>query len=190
MDAFIGEIRLMAIATFTPYGWLLCDGTLYNIQNYQALYAILGPSYGGNGTSTLAVPNLTGRAAVGVGLVTSDGFSPDFAEAGGDAAVTLSASQMPAHTHTVSTALVGPGQRLAAPGGNWIGGLVYMVNANPPRPPFTQVPEFASSASPTSTMDPRTVSPYLGSNGAHENQQPFVTMQYCICWDGYFPTRP
>lgn len=188
MDAFIGEIRLMAIATFTPEGWLLCDGSLYNVQNFQALYAIIGATYGGNGTSTFAVPDLRQRAAVGIGPVMSDGFSPDFGENGGAASVTLLGSEMPAHTHLVSDAVVPPPQRLATPGGNWIGGTVYIANA--PRPPFTQVDEFASGATPTLAMDPRALSPYVGSNGAHENRQPFVTMQYCICWNGEWPTRP
>ena len=187
MDAFIGEIRLLAIAQFTPQGWLLCNGTVYNAQTYQALYSIIGNSYGGTPPSTFAVPDLRGRAAVGIGQNPSDSFAPVFAQNGGSATVTLSQAQMPVHTHNINIANAPPAQRLAAPGNNWIGGLEYLPAATPP---FTAVDAFNSGGSPNVALNGGTLSIYPGTGGAHQNEQPFLTLQYCINYDGVYPTRP
>ena len=101
-DAFIGEIRMLPY-TFAPVGWLACDGQRYNIQQYAALYAVIGPIYGGDGSSYFQVPNLSGRFPVGMGQ--GPGLTNRrLASTVGESAVTLDQATIPSHNHTVVTA--------------------------------------------------------------------------------------
>lgn len=185
MDAFIGEIRLMPYF-FVPQGWLACDGTIYPIQQYQPLFALLGATYGGNGQSTFAVPNLQSRTAVGIGDDPVDPFDPSFGEVGGAETEALSTNQVPSHTHSLNAANVAATKRQSTAAGNLIGPLSTnsgspIVNAGS----FGAVP----AAMPV-TLSPFTLSPFAGGSQAHENRQPYLAMQYCICWDGTWPPRP
>ena len=101
-DQFLGEIRMVGFS-FAPVGWALCDGSLLPISQYQALFSLLGVTFGGNGTTTFGLPDLRGRAPVGMGS------GPNLApitqgELAGNENVTLSTQQMPNHTHLLSVA--------------------------------------------------------------------------------------
>jgi len=99
-DPFIGEIRMFA-GTFAPRGWALCNGQLLSISQHTALFSILGTTYGGNGQTTFALPNLQSRSPVGTG--TAAGLSSiALGEDNGVESVTLTISQMPAHSHQVT----------------------------------------------------------------------------------------
>ncbi|MFV3131417.1 phage tail protein, partial [Niveispirillum sp. KHB5.9] len=105
-DAFIGEIRAFPY-TYVPAGWLACDGSLHNIQQYQALYAIVGAMYGGDAKTTFATPNLYGRAVMGYSNTATPAAGGPYAVAAtlGQAVVSLTTSQIPPHTHGMESQL-------------------------------------------------------------------------------------
>jgi microcystin-dependent protein len=169
-DPFIGEIRAFGF-NFAPQGWALCNGNLIPISQYQALFSILGTTYGGDGENTFGLPDLSGRMPVhaGDGPATSD---VNLGQRDGAEVVSLQASQVPQHRHPLS-AVSDPGttnqisgQRLANSGA---APLVYA-------PPANLVP-----LHPDAVTD-------QGSGGAHDNMQPFLTMNYCIALVGVFPS--
>src|SRR3569833_1354169 len=101
-DQFIGEIRMVGF-NFAPAGWALCDGSLLPIAQYQALFALLGSMFGGNGTTTFGLPDLRGRAPVGMG--NGPNLTPvSQGQLAGSESATLSPGQMPMHTHIINVA--------------------------------------------------------------------------------------
>jgi microcystin-dependent protein len=173
-EPFIGEIRLLPY-TFAPYGWLSCDGQLLNISQYQSLFAVIGVTYGGNGTTNFGVPDLRSRAAVDQG--TGSGLTGrSMGQTGGASSVTLTNGQIPAHSHTAqgssSTTIVGTSSNnmLANPGGRSKAYAAY--NAG-------NVVNMSVAAIQSA-----------GGSQAHENRQPYLVLQYCIATEGYFPVRP
>lgn len=185
MDAFIGEIRAFPYM-YTPQGWLTCDGTLYPIQRWSALYAILGTTYGGDGKTTFAVPNLNGRVVLGYSsTATTDAGGPYLEGATlGQAAVTLTSAQIPSHNHSMmsqaSTArLTGPGTTAvpinpAYKGATRVYNLGMYVNAT-----LNPTPGAMSSAALS----------VAGGGTSHENRSPLLVMRYCINYDGQWPSR-
>lgn len=154
---FLGEIRLFAGNT-PPYGWFFCEGQLIAIASYDALYQLIGTTYGGDGTSTFGMPDLRGRAPMHVG--------PGFAlgQRGGVEQVTLTASQMPSHTH-------------AAGASSGFGttddptGMVPARNA-------AGTPQYAAASDTTlSGASMQTT----GGSTAHENMQPYLAIRFIIC---------
>src|SRR5882762_817586 len=128
---FIGEIRMFG-GNFAPAGWAFCNGALIPISENDALFNLIGTTYGGDGVSTFALPNLQSRVPVHVG--------PGFAlgQAGGAETVTLFASQLPSHAHLVLTTTGSPANAKSTPGGNFIADEVL---SSPPNPqPFTYAP--------------------------------------------------
>ena len=184
-DPFIGEIRLFPYM-FAPQDWFYCDGSLLPIQQYQALYAVIGTAYGGNGTSNFALPNLSSRVAVGAGDDPTDAFHPDFATSGGSETVGLDATTIPSHTHTLNAAITANPTRVATPGGNFISILTAKPSVT-----FVLGNSFKSGGNPVSAvqMNAATISPFNGGSAAHENRQPYQALVYCICWYGVFPVR-
>jgi len=174
---FVGEIRIVAFS-YPPHGWALCDGATMPIQQYTALFSILGTTYGGNGTTTFALPNFQGRAAMhwgsGPGLSTTA-----IGQAQGSDTVTLTAQELPAHTHILQggTVVAGDGsQQTATPSSAALYSLsnpqlAYAPDANPPVP-------FAPQAI-TQT----------GGNQPHYNAQPRTALLYCVALEGVFPSR-
>jgi microcystin-dependent protein len=168
MDPFLGEIRLTSFG-FVPRGWASCEGQLLPINANQALFALLGTQYGGNGVNTFALPDLRGRVLSHVGANAFVG------ERGGQEAVTLTAAQMPAHSHALEgvTDLANasaPGLALPATkgrGGNNLYGAAGSSNAS----------MHASSVAAS------------GGNQAHNNMQPYTVLQYVIALQGIFPSR-
>ncbi|MFG6460230.1 phage tail protein [Roseateles sp. DXS20W] len=165
-DPFLGELRLMSFAK-PPKGWALCDGQTLPIQQNQALFALLGTTYGGNGQTTFMLPDLRGRAPL-------HGATLPLGSSGGQEAVTLSTSQIPPHTHTlVATSELAnasvPGDAVPAAKGR--GGIDHYAPAG-------------SAA----TMDPGTIAANAGGQ-PHPNMQPFQVLSWAIALVGIFPSR-
>lgn len=161
---FLGEIRLGGW-NFAPRGWAFCSGQLLPISQNTALFSLLGTTYGGNGQTTFALPDLRGRVAVGQG--SGSGLSAvDLGEVGGVEQVTLLQTQMPAHTHPVRAAT--GAQTTNRPTGAYVGaGNSYSVSAD------------------TTLAAPDTA----GGSSPHENRQPYLGLNYVIALAGIFPSR-
>jgi microcystin-dependent protein len=165
VEPYVGEIRLVGF-TFPPMGWELCDGALLPIAGYQALFSIIGITYGGNGQTNFALPDLRGRRPAHIGQRDGVGYSPG--QAGGAETHTLTAQELPAHTHTV---------RAGDAGG--VAGLSGAVWA--PAPGGYGEPGAAVLASGTVTP--------TGGGQPHDNLPPFLTVNFVIATEGIFPAR-
>ncbi len=171
MDAFLGEIRIFA-GNYAPQGWSFCDGQLLSIQNYQALYALVGTSYGGDGVNTFAKPDFRGRLPIGDQQGT--GLSNRVVgQAIGHETVTLTETQLPAHQHqvVVSTTAANMSQVTA----NLIGGGLHYVSAG--ETSFTEGAMEAGTIGAT------------GGNAGHNNMMPYLVLNFIICLNGIFPSR-
>lgn len=172
-DPFLGEIRMFA-GNFAPEDWAFCDGALLSIAENDALFSLIGITYGGDGSTTFALPDLRGRLPVGQG--TGPGLKPRTIGAPfGTDTVTLTAQQLPAHSHGfVATTAIGasskPGNNLFADTGN---DDIYAPA--PENPPFK-------------TMNQQTVR-NDGEGTAHDNHMPSLAMNYIICLAGIYPSR-
>ncbi|MGE4369465.1 MAG: phage tail protein [Burkholderiaceae bacterium] len=164
-EPFLSEIRLMSF-NFAPKGWALCDGQLLPINQNQALFSLLGTTYGGDGRVNFALPNLQGRTPIHMGNWHTLG------ERGGAQAHTLSISEIPTHTHALTTS--NNNATTDTPGTN-----VVMAQAS------TDM-----YRSPTSlvAMNPGSVA-NTGGSQAHLNMQPFLTLSFCIALQGIFPSQ-
>lgn len=189
MDAYIGEVRPMAIS-FAPYGWIECNGQLVSITDYQALYAVIGTIYGGDGRSTFAVPNLNGRSPMGVGNAIGSGVGGPIGTLQGTEGVTLtSPNQLPAHSHTLTMENIllssGTSNVTAAPvpSGSWLSRPIHITSETT----GPAIPFMTQGVQPNTTLQPNTVGA-AGQAQPHENRQPFLTVRFCINWDGTFPT--
>lgn len=164
-EQFIGEIRAFGFG-FAPKDWAQCNGQILAINQNQALFALLGTTYGGNGVTTFALPDLRGRAPIHWG----NGFT--LGQAAGEENHTLISSEMPMHTHIVNGSNNGPSTKAPA-GALW---------AND-----TNAPAFASG-SPTTTLNAGAIG-VAGGSQPHSNMQPYTTLNYCIAIAGIFPSR-
>jgi microcystin-dependent protein len=164
-EPFLSEIRIMSFV-FAPKGWALCNGQLLPINQNQALFSLLGTTYGGNGQTNFALPNLQGRVPIHVG----NGHT--LGESAGEQAHTLSLSELPQHLHPLQASTVAanaptPSNTVFAPsGGN----------------------QFYGPATNLTTLDPGTVT-NVGGSQAHVNMQPFLTLSFCIALQGIFPSQ-
>lgn len=162
-EPFLGEIKIISW-NFPPKGWAFCNGTLLPINQNQALFSILGTTYGGDGRQTFGLPNLQGRTPVHVGNGVNLG------EIGGETAHTLNISELPTHNHVpVGSSTVGT---LTSASGNLWGSS----SANP-----------YNSASNTA-MNPSCVVP-AGGNQPHENMSPYLVLNFIIALQGIFPSQ-
>jgi microcystin-dependent protein len=188
MDAFIGEIRLMAIS-YTPQNWLPCDGRQVSFQQYQVLYAVIGNRFGGTPGQNFNLPDLRARVAVGAGNDPIDTFDPVFATSGGVNTVTLTSSNIPSHTHALIGAATGAANRVATGQGNWLSTPVSIPTTGANESANAFIPD-ATTGTPA-TLNGGSLSPYPGKGLPHENRQPFLAVQYFICVDGgEFPVHP
>jgi microcystin-dependent protein len=167
-DPFIGEIRLMSFV-FAPKGWALCNGQLLPINQNQALFSLLGTTYGGDGRVNFGLPNLQGRTPIHMGSGHTLG------ERGGEQAHTLSISEILTHTHTLKAEGSASAVRLSDPTGR----LSSPQEANN---------YGASGSTGNAAMSPGTVANVCGSQ-AHLNMQPFLTLSFCIAIQGIFPSQ-
>lgn len=158
---YIGEIRLFA-GNFAPANWAFCDGQLLAISEHDALFTLIGTSYGGDGVNTFALPDLRGRVPLHVGS------STPLAVAGGVESVTLTPAQMPAHTHDLRFAV--GGTPAASPAG------AYVAAAGPNL--------FASAVA-----SPGAATPGAGGSQPHDNMAPFLGLNFIIALFGIFPPQ-
>lgn len=171
---YLGEIRLFGFGR-VPTGWFACNGQLISIAENDALYALLGTTYGGDGISTFGLPDLRGRVPVHQG--TGTGLSPYvLGQRAGTESVTLIGQQMPQHTHTmVATTLTATAKTPAATLelGALNGDVLYVTDTS-------GAAAFAANALSVSAA---------GGSQPHENQMPTLTVQYCIAQYGVFPSQ-
>lgn len=178
-EPFLGEIRMVGFA-FAPVGWELCAGQTLAISQYTALFALLGTSYGGNGQTTFALPDLRGRVPINQGQ--SPGLSNyAIGQNGGAEVVTLVTQQLPAHNHTVSVSNQ-PGVQ-SDPTNN----ILAIVNEPTTRPP-TPYPTYSAASAATGNLAPTALG-NTGNGQGHENVQPFLTVNFIIATQGIFPSR-
>jgi microcystin-dependent protein len=178
MEGTIGEIRMFA-ATFSPRFWAYCNGQLLSIAQNTALFSILGTTYGGNGQTNFALPNMQSRVAVGTG--NGPGLSIySLGQMSGTENNTITAANIPSHTHAIAgTAKM----------------LTTTVPANAPAPGGNYFANDTSTKYKTSggggTMKPATVAVGLGSSGGTpvSNIMPYLGISYIICLQGIFPSR-
>ena len=162
---FLGEIRVVSF-NFPPRGWALCNGQLLAISQNQALFSLLGTTYGGNGTSTFALPNFQSRVPLHAG----GGFI--LGESGGESAHTLTSAEMPAHTHTAAAqsgaaSATAPTNAVWAPSGQ--GANKYSGSGSV---------SLASGAIAT-----------VGGSQPHTNMPPYLTLNFIIALQGIYPSR-
>jgi microcystin-dependent protein len=171
-DPFVAEIRIFPF-NFAPTGWAMCNGQLLPISQNTALFSLLGTTYGGNGQSTFALPNLQGSAPMHTGQ--GPGLSQRvLGQMSGTTAVTLLQSEIPQHTHALN-AQNAPGDT-SSPAGN---AYARAIGATPYQPPGgAQV-----------AMAPQAVG-VTGGSQPHNNMQPYLTLNFCIALQGIFPPRP
>ena len=169
-DPFVAEIRIFPF-NFAPTGWAWCNGQLLPLSQNTALFSLLGTTYGGDGKSTFALPDLEGRAPMHPGQ--GPGLSlHDLGETGGSETVTLLESEIPAHTHVLrATSTTGT---KSTPSGN---SLARTSGATPYLPPAAVVSMSDQSAAPA------------GGDQPHNNMQPYLTFYFCIALQGVFPPR-
>ena len=173
---FVGEIRMFAFGNRgAPNGWQVCNGSLLSIAEYEVLFTLIGTTYGGDGQSTFAVPDLRGRLPIHQGQ--GPGLSNYvIGQVAGTETVTLISTQMPAHTHTMvataaaSTALT-PGTGLLP--GTVSGDIFYATDLTG----ATAAPMAAQSTT------------VAGGSQPHDNTMPTLTVQYCIAWAGIYPQQ-
>jgi len=161
-EPFLSEIRIMSFQ-FAPRGWALCNGQLLPINQNQALFALLGTTFGGDGRVNFALPDLRGLTPIHVGSGHTLG------ERGGEQAHTLSIAELPTHTH-VANATSATGNA-SNPTGNVLAAANNLYTA----------PSNLTSLSPTTVAN-------AGGSQAHLNMQPFLTLSFCIALQGIFPS--
>jgi microcystin-dependent protein len=176
-EPFISQIEAFAF-NFAPKGWALCAGQIMPINQNQALFSLVGTTFGGNGTTTFALPDLRGRLANGFG--TGPGLANySLGQQAGQETHTLTVTETPPHNHRINADNNGTTGGSSTPGGGVTLGAGYANEAGSP------AVNIYSSAAPTIAMGS------LGSTGgqSHENRMPFQALNYCIALQGIFPSR-
>ncbi|WP_430391817.1 phage tail protein [Dyella sp. 20L07] len=176
-DPFIGEIQIFAF-NFAPARWAFCAGQILPIQQNTALFSLLGTNYGGNGQNTFGLPNLQGQTVCATGQ--GPGLSQrDLGETFGSETVTLTSNQMPMHLHSANVY----GQRDTT-----------KRHSSPLAQDALLVPATITPFTTTNTVGgsfvPAMIGPATGGNQPHPNQQPYLTLNFCIALAGNFPPRP
>jgi microcystin-dependent protein len=177
MEAYLGQIIMFA-GTYVPEGWAACDGSTLNITANEALYAVLGTTYGGDGRVTFGLPDMRGRLAVGQGQI-KDGTNHVLGQTGGAETVTLTPAQMPAHTHPLNATSNAATTNL--PAGNVLattptGTFLYF---NPPAP---------TGVTPTITSLGASAITTAGGDQPHANLMPAMGIRFLICTSGLYPS--
>jgi microcystin-dependent protein len=165
-EPFLSEIRIMSF-TFAPRGWAQCNGQILPINQNQALFSLLGTTYGGDGRVNFALPNLQGRAPMHVSN------SHTLGERGGEAAHTLNISEMPSHTHVASAVNTAP--TAGSPAGGRVLSQSSGANAY-------------AAATNLQAMAPNALAS-VGGSQPHQNMQPYLTLNFCIALQGIYPSQ-
>jgi len=175
-DPFVAEIRIFPF-NFPPKGWAFCDGQLLPLSQNTALFSLLGTTYGGDGKSTFALPDLQGSAPMHPGQ--GPGLSLyDLGQLGGVEAVTLLQSEMPIHAHSVGRALADLGNQISPVNSVWAQAAAGRGSA-----------ALYKDGAPTGKVNINSLS-VTGSSLPHNNMQPYLTLNFCIALQGVFPARP
>ncbi len=187
-DVFLGQI-LTVPYNFAPVGFALCDGQLLQINQYPALFSLLGTFYGGNGTSTFALPNLQGRVPIGFGQGTGL-TNRSLGEAAGSDTVTLTAGEMPAHLHTVNNALTATARAKNGSGtsASPVGNVPAIVDSGVPAIYGDGAADGSTQTGSLQVGGVATAASY-GGGQAHNNLAPSLVVTYVISIAGIFPPR-
>jgi microcystin-dependent protein len=203
MEGTMAEIRIFA-GNFAPRTWAFCQGQTLPISQNQALFALLGTIYGGNGSTTFQLPNLSGRVPVGTGAGTAGAPNVQTGQIAGEETHTITLDELPKHTHTavISGTLSAPappvtfyGGSSAADSSDAVGNLFGDTSG-------AGLSIYASGTSDTVAMafneiavsvnlsgSPSMTLQSFGSNAPHSNIQPYIAMNYVVCLRGIFPSR-
>jgi microcystin-dependent protein len=173
-EPFLSEIRLFSF-NFPPKGWAFCNGQLLPINQNQALFALLGTAFGGNGQINFALPNMQGRTPI-------HNIQPG--EAGGTSSVTVTQAQMPTHTHLLQVRNAAPG----ALNGNVGAATKYFATGVAATSTGNQNVKIYGTGGAGQALDASSVT-NAGGSQPHTNMQPYLVLNYCIALQGIFPSR-
>jgi len=163
-DKFMSEIRIMSFV-FAPRGWAQCNGQLLPINQNQALFSLLGTTYGGDGRVNFALPDLRARVPI------HEGSGHTLGERGGEPAHTLTQSELPLHNHSLAASTLNANQTGGPSGASW---------AQSSQNPYETTSDNAMAAGTLTNT---------GGSQAHQNTQPFLTLNFCIALQGIFPSQ-
>ncbi len=167
---FLGQLMLFG-GNFAPLGWNFCDGSIVAIANNDALFSLIGTSYGGDGQTTFALPDLRGRVAMGMGQ--GPGLANySLAQQGGVESVTLTATQLPAHTHPLTAS----------------GGAATSPFASGNTPALSSTNVYHPGAPVAVAMSSQSCGA-AGGNGSHDNMQPSLVLNWVIAMEGIYPSQ-
>jgi len=182
MDEFIGIIKLFA-GNFAPRGWMFCDGSLLRISSNSALFSILGTTYGGDGISTFALPNLKGRMALGAGNSTT-GKNYPLGIVSGNEQMTILPQNLPSIGAGFQLRVANKNANTSTPTGTSTIAITGIQNGRD----FNAVPSFVNDANPDTAINPLSIS-YSGQNLPLNNMPPYLGLNYIICVEGIYPPR-
>jgi len=168
-EPFLAEVRIVGF-NFAPRGWAFCDGQILPINQNQSLYSLLGTTYGGDGRTSFALPDLRGRVPIHVGR-SDGGDAHSLGQKSGEETHTLNANEMPQHTHSEVASSVSANQ--PTPGGHVLA---------------TTTDNIYGPKSGSSTLNTGSIL-NVGGGQAHDNMQPYLALNFCIALQGLFPSR-
>lgn len=171
-EPYLGEIKMFG-GNFAPVGWSFCDGSLLSISQYEALFALLGTTYGGDGQTTFALPDLRGRIPLHMGTNPQTGTHFPLGQMAGTETVALLPNQLPAHTHFVTAQTAANTVQTGNPANAvWAPSDFNRFSTNPP----------------DGAMNPAAIT-FQGGNQPHDNVMPFLTVSFIIALEGIFPSQ-
>jgi len=189
-DAFIGEIRAFPYY-YVPVGWFACDGSLKSINQFQALYSLLGTVYGGDAKTTFGLPNLQGRTVIGIGQGPGLQNITKGQKVGSVQVALTSSDQLAAHNHVMVEEIIPPtigtSNMTAKPtaGSSWLSHPLQVTGPTTGNVINSYKPVTGISAN--TPLHPNSIGYNAGGSQGHENRQPYLTMVYCICNEGAYP---
>ena len=187
-EPYLSEIALFSF-DFPPRGWARCEGQLLPINQNQALFALLGTTYGGDGRVTFALPDLRGRVPLGFGQGPGLG-NYSLGQVGGSEAVTVDVTQMAQHTHAIDASAPTATMKCGNGAGNQRtpAGNVSAIEASGVTATYSNAIEDASMSSSAIVMGGTVTAASSGGSQPHSNVQPFLTLSFCIALSGVFPS--
>lgn len=201
MDEYLGMIKLFA-GTYAPQGWMFCQGQVLSIQQYSALYSLLGTQFGGDGRTTFQLPDLRGRVSLGTGVSPVSGNNYQQGNSGGAETVALTTAQMPMHNHQASVQSGGASFAVtvnAGTGGTPTNDPTGAYWGKSPGTGQVQSQDYTNEKNVQMAADAVQVNGTItglnvtvgnnGSSQSHENRQPYLAINSIICVTGYYPPR-